>query len=432
MNSKIRAIRNLSSTLSLFQAIVLSFMFVSCSIDKSKSIDTMGATFTKINDIQILSLCGDHYTRGFQHGLLLNNRIMTSFHDILIMYMCKNNDSLYMAGRSFILDHFVFNARYLAEAAGMVDGMRQVGTTLYDPTLKRSIDSIDILMLSAIEELYNIIDFKAGCSSISTWGESTKNDPQLNGNLVITRHWDYPHIAAMVKNLMLIIHKPSESDEQPWVSVAWAGMIGSCSAMNDNGLGVFLDYDDYINELTPNISRHHPVSLSIRTGIEQKDNNHDGKNSYSDLLSEIRAYTPYFGSIIHVVSPEKSDSCAVVIESNNLKGIALRMKYDNTTISGNYVAATNHFRVLTPPTEKCRRYNAIMDSLKVSLEVGYERSWTLLAGAGATTDCVYSLTFVPADKKLRIAVTTETDPISAYLRPSDQFFLKDFFSNNRF
>jgi hypothetical protein len=80
------------------------------------------------------------------------------------------------------------------------------------------------------------------------------DDSLLKGELIITRHWDYPHINGMINNIMLIVHLPEGNDEVPWVNLSWAGMIGTCSGMNQNQVGAFLDYGDYLREEIENIS----------------------------------------------------------------------------------------------------------------------------------------------------------------------------------
>ncbi len=410
----------------LLMAIVGALGCVNSSLQQQNQ-ESGGDTAT-LQGIKVLFLSGTHYERGYQHGNLLGHAVMDVFDEVLMQYMCKDRDSLYDSARTFMQNYFTFEEKYTSEAKGMIAGMDAAGVSLYDSTLNRDIDYYDLLVLSGYEELYNITDFIFGCSSISSWGASTQNDSLLNGKLIITRHWDYPGIPAMIRNLLLVVHCPSESDEYNWVSCNWAGMIGSCSAMNEKGLGAFLDYGDYLNEETPNLSIHHPVSLSIRNGIESVDHNSDGLVTVMDIYSAIDKFIPYFGSLIHVVSTAGSDSCAIIIESDNVSGITLRNKSENTEVPGDNLAVTNHYRKLYQPAS-CTRYSNIVDSLGTSLEISTERSWVLLAGAGASRDCRYCLSFIPALGIIHYAVTTLDDPIPAYDRPSGQYSMDLLFNH---
>ncbi len=379
-----------------------------------------GGDTATLQGIKILFLSGNHYERGFQHGNLLGPAIMDVFEGALLQYMCKSRKSLYDSARTFMQNHFTFEEKYISEAEGMIAGMNNAGISLYDTILTREIDYYDLLVLSGYEELYNITDFIFGCSSISSWGASTMQDSLLREKLIITRHWDYPEIPAMIRNLLLIVHKPSESNEYDWVSCNWAGMIGSCSAMNEKGLGAFLDYGDYLHEETPNLSTHHPVSLSIRNGIEYIDYNGDDSVSVMDIYHAVEKFIPYFGSLIHVVSTAMDETRAIIVESDNKSGITFRSKSDNTEVPGDNLAVTNHYRTLYQPAS-CSRYRNIVDSLKNSVEISIERSWLLLAGAGASSHCRYCLSYIPSLGIIRYSVTTLADPIPAYDRPSGHF-----------
>jgi hypothetical protein len=306
----------------------------------------------------------------------------------------------------------------------MIAGIRRANLSLHDPVLGRDIDSMDILVVNCIEELLNITNINFGCSSISSWGESTVRDTVLKGETVITRHWDYPRFPDMIRNLVLIVHQPAEIDEHPWISGAWAGSIGSRTAMSDS-VGAFINYAPIFGPQTyMNKTTHRPVSFSIRAAIERNDYNGDGRQSNNDIIDAIKAYAPCFGTIIHAVQPAHNDTPAVVIESDNSLGIMVRTGLtDADSLPGSNLAATNHFRVLSAPIF-CGRYQKIIDSLTALSLVGLDRSWDLLAGAGAYPGCIYSISYVPKSGIIRWAVTSMDDPAPAYERQSARFTMR--------
>lgn len=385
---------------------------------------------TAINDMPVLVLCGTHQDRGFQHGRLLGRRIIEVFEEFIIMSVCKGSDSVYNNARTFLIKHIDWEQKYRIEAAAMIRGMNYGKASLYCSVLDRTIDSIDILILNTTEELFNVVKSRYGCSSVSSWGTSTIDDPQLKGELVITRHWDYFVVQGLIRNLITMVHIPYESDEQRWVSCAWAGMIGSCSAMNESGVGAFLDYGAFFfeEEQYPHLSTHHPICLSIRNGIEMKDYNGSDGASVDDVVDAVKMYVPFFGSLIHVVSSATSSTPALIIESNNERGLVVRKKGENSGLPGDNLAITNHYRVLYEQQD-CRRYRNIIDSLESSEKITIQRSWDLLAGAGATPLCLISLTYVPYHQLLRCSYTKAgTDTIPAYDFPSTTVTLDYLFS----
>jgi hypothetical protein len=406
----------------IFPGIFTTMLVFTCSEQGTSWQPVSGSGDTvSVKGMKVLFLKGTHFERGFHHGYLLGPQIMDVFHGIIVLYLCDTSDSVYECARTFVGTYLSYESRYTEEAQGMIAGMKNAGVSVYDSVLCRDIDPLDLLVMTAVEELYNIVHKPSGCMSLSSWGRSTQKDSILRGALIITRHWDYPPINAMIRNLVLIVHIPSEQDENRWVSGTWAGMIGSCTALNTSGIGAFLDYGPFFqNEKITTLSVHHPVSLSIRNGIEQRDFNHDGRQSTDDVVHAIQEYIPYFGSEIHVVSADTGDLRALIIESDNERGLQIRTRADNTDSLGDNLAVTNHFRKLYPP-QPCDRYQRVIDSLVVSTKMTFDRSWKLVAGASQCRYNVYSISYVPASGVFRWAVASLDDPRPAYERQSHIF-----------
>ncbi len=392
------------------------FFLITC-VEQESLFKSPTGKLIEIGNMSVLFLKGSHYDRGYQHGLLLGSGITDVFNEFILKTACEEKDSLYVLARDSLTKYLVYEDKFRTEAGAMIQGMKASGTDLYNNYLGRHLDSIDILVLNSIEELFNFIKSSGyGCSSISSWGESTGSDSVLNGELVITRHWDYYIVQGLIKHLLMIVHQPYESDEQQWVSCSWAGMIGSCSAINEQGVGAFLDYGPifFKPEEYPNLSEHRAICLSIRNGIESINYDGSGNATSSDVVYSVKEYQPFFGSLIHVVMSSEAETPALIIESDNTRGVKVRTKADNTEIQGDNLAITNHFRLLYPP-ENCHRYQNIIDSLLSSTAITINRSWDLLAGAGATPGCLISLTYIPILGTIRCSFAQPgTDTIPAY------------------
>lgn len=389
---------------------------------------------------RIMVLRGSHARRGYQHGSLVPEGILSVIRDMLIGHLLRGERRVCDSVRQFAVEHFVYDSRIREEAGGVIRGIRDAGFALYDSTLERELDSVDILILASLEELFNatslnftceglsycIEDGPYGCSSLSSWGASTREDPELNGGLVLSRHWDYPRFEPMIENLLIVVHIPAEKDEQPWVSGCWAGRIGSCTAINHSGVGAFLNYGPENKGGNPDTSLHRPVSLSLRAAIERSDYNGDNAHSVADVMAAFSEYRSFFGCIVHAVSGAARDTPAVIIETDNASGIAFRTHEDNTLVTGENLVATNHFRTLSTPLP-CTRYDAAVDSFAQSPVVSFERSRRMLAGAGGYVDCIYSITWSPRSGKIRWSTTTVEDARPAYERTSSVFRTKDLF-----
>ena len=73
-----------------------------------------------------------------------------------------------------------------------------------------------------------------GCSSFAAWGDKTED-----GSLIIGRNFDFYAGDEFSKNKIIAFVAPSEGYK--FMSVTWAGMVGVCSGMNEQGLTVTIN-----------------------------------------------------------------------------------------------------------------------------------------------------------------------------------------------
>ena len=73
-----------------------------------------------------------------------------------------------------------------------------------------------------------------GCSSFAAWGDKTED-----GSLIIGRNFDFYAGDEFSKNKIIAFIAPSEGYK--FMSVTWAGMVGVCSGMNEQGLTVTIN-----------------------------------------------------------------------------------------------------------------------------------------------------------------------------------------------
>ncbi len=401
-----------------FAALVLVVSLSAIAQDVNGSLET-------IDGKPILRVWGTHAERGYASGYLMGESGKEVFDDYFVGYICAGNPMIYSYYRSTYLSNFAVDAKYQQEVDYTLVGMADAGVDLYNSTLGRNMDATDILVSNAIVDLSQRNGgMYFGCSSMSSWGQSTIDDPILGGHLVITRHLDWSKHQILTDNPALVVHFPSESDEQPWLSIGYAGFLGALSAVSESGVAAFMDMGNY-NAGTAG-TPYQPILLTIRSGMEMADYDGDGSHSPDDVTAAIQDRTRKGGNIIHVTTDDGMDSRPIVIECNNAAGVATRDQSDNTVVPGDNLVATNHFRVLYAPTW-CSRYDALVDSLTANPEISPARSWNVMAGAAGQSSNIQAIQYIESEGLLYWAMDTYSQP--AYMQEPTEFDIDEFFMN---
>lgn len=376
-----------------------------------------------IDGKKILKIWGTHYERGYATGYLFGEEIKAISEDYFIGSLFGGSSYQYENIRTYFLNYFQIEEKYISETEGLIDGMIEADVNLHSNILGREIDADDILFSNAVVDIVALqsmnSDYDFGCSSLSSWGSNTLLDPQLNGDLVITRNMDWTPHPLLVENHLLVVNFPSEADEVNWISFTFPGFIGGLSAININGLCAFMNMGNH-NE-HPNTFTYHPILLSVRNGIEVYDYDGNYEIDAGDVEEAISDKFQLSGSIIHAANSQSG----MIIECNNENGIAVRDDNDNTEIPLEHLAATNHFRVLYPPAG-CYRYDNISDSLSISSDMTMARSWGLLAGAAGVSNNLHTIQYAPTLDLVKWATSEIGTP--AYQLEPTVFELEDLFT----
>lgn len=351
-----------------------------------------------IDGKKILKVWGTHYERGYATGYLFGEEIKDISEEYFIGSLFSGNSYHYENIRTYFINNFQIEEKYISETEGIIDGMIEADIILYSEILGRDIDADDILFSNAVVDIAALQglneNYKFGCSSLSSWGANTILDPELNGDLVITRNMDWTPHYSLIENHLMVVSFPSEADEVNWLSFTFPGLIGGLSSINENGLCAFMNmgnHDEY-----PNTYTYHPILLSIRNGIEVYDYDGNYNLNPEDIEAAIAENYQLSGSIIHAANSQSG----LIIECNNENGIVTRDDSDNTEIPLEHLAATNHFRELYPPVG-CYRYDNIADSLSADSEVNVSRSWDLLAGAAGVSNNLHTIQYVPTQNLIK-------------------------------
>lgn len=279
----------------------------------------------------VLTIWGTHQERGYAHGYLMGAGFKDLFDNYIITYYCNSSAQVYNNVRSFFTNNYSIENKYQTEADAMIQGMIDSGMNLNNQIMGRAIDATDILIVTTLPDLSQALggmqELGLGCSSISSWGNSTIQDSIVSGHLVISRLMDWSTHSALYQNHLLIIHIPSEEEEQKWISLAFAGFMGSLSGINESGVAAFMNVGNKTAYQTGN--SFYSILLTVRNAIETDDYNQDMDNNPTDVVQAVQDKNRSGASIIHVVKDDGINSSPLIIECNNENGISVRNHSNN-------------------------------------------------------------------------------------------------------
>lgn len=405
---------------------ILWFLMIATGLILSPLAAQCNGSMSVQDDKAILHVWGTHYERGYAQGFLLADRLMQLFNNYFYPNISQNSPSVYQSMLSYYDLYYQCDPAFLSEAEGFVAGMVASGEDIYHAGLGRTLGVPDILLVNAIVDIpyaASNVDVGLGCASLSSFAESTLDDPQLQGSLVIMRLLDWTRNPSLIENAILIVHHPAEEGEVKWMSFGYPGLLGALSSINEYGHGAFLNMGN--NHSISQISDLRQVLFSVRKGIERMDFNQDGTYDGEDMWAAISGDQHLSGTIIHSVWDNGADISAQVIETNN-SGSVRRDYEQNGNLSGHNLAATNHFRSLYEP-EPCFRYDNIQNALLTDSDMTIARQWDLIcSAAGLPFLNMMAIQYVPVSKVVKWAVSNPTGP--AYTAPVYEFDADDLFA----
>ncbi len=140
-----------------------------------------------------------------------------------------------------------------------------------------------------------------GCSSFAAWGEKSED-----GNLILGRNFDFYVSDAFAENKIVAFINPKEG--YPFMMVTWAGMIGTVSGMNKEGLTVTINAG---KSKIPIIAKT-PISILTREILQHAKNIDEAiaiaKKRQLFVSESIMVGSAYDNKAILIeVSPEKMD-----------------------------------------------------------------------------------------------------------------------------
>lgn len=378
--------------------------------------------------ITVLKIWGTHHERGLAYGYLLGDKISSTFS----LYSKTLSKCKYKKVREIIKLNvcYTFDKEMVIEAKAIVEGMNFAGSNALN------IDYIDLLIINTLFDIGGLeclSGFESfACSSLISWGEATRNTG-LNGESVVSRHFDWWNPEEVLKSQVVIIHIPSEALEQPWANVGIAGQIGAVSAMNKNGVAVFLHAAPFTGLKGKKGNTYEPVLFSLRKGIERRDFNNDGENDVLDIQSILSSnrtgYSkPCIVSVAAKTSGRTKDKAAVIAElSPQPPYCAFRGNEYPDDIPGDNLYVANSFLKLKNRRKHGNRNNEIISAIGNGNTISSEKNWELLRDHSRfkvpfnIESNIQFMQYIPYRNTLKLSVSTDKTP--AYLLKPEELDL---------
>lgn len=407
----------------------LALILLVCVFTAAANAQPVNGIILNASSPYVIKVWGTHYERGYAQGYLLADQI----EEIYTGYVIPMFGSYLPFVKIMIQQGEALNipAEYISEAQGVLDGMTDAGVNT------TGLDYLDLLVGNTFLDISNMASLKnimkPGCSSLMSWGDATTGTP-LNGKSVITRHLDWSTNAAIVNNQAIIVHFPSEADEQPWIMIGFTGQIGILSGVSSQGLCVFQHQmsDSYTQGL--NDAGYEPIWFSLRKMIEKTDYNGDGANDTRDMMAILSNHPAGYadGFIVTALSPSTSghDSLIAMVAEVAPSAPYHVFRYNdyNDSIPGDNLYAANYEIKRNFANHYCTRYYNVSDALYLSNgeDISADSSWSVMrdysnAGAGN----LQMIQVIPEDLQLYVSFYKGGNP--AYLGnpmffPLDELF----------
>ena len=158
---------------------------------------------------------------------------------------------------------------------------------------------------------------RGGCTGFAAWSEQTRD-----GHLLVGRNFDWEPAPVFDEERIVIICEPDEGI--PFISLAWAGMAGCVSAMNREGLAIFVNGAP--SQLPGDVAT--PTCIVARDVVQHA-------RTIAEATEIIRRHRVFVSAMFLVAS--RRDGRAVVIEKTPVQ-MAVR-----EPVGGPWIVCANHY-----------------------------------------------------------------------------------------
>ncbi|MFH0983006.1 MAG: C45 family peptidase [Planctomycetota bacterium] len=303
----------------------------------------------KVNGVRVLKLWGTPYERGYAHGYLVGPDIVQLFQTAVLDPRILADPQRYeTAVRRDFAAKMKFDPERREELKGMLDGIvASVGPAgLRMERLGRNLDLGDLEAVNALADWYRFL-----CSSFSAWG-----DGQGGGEMVTARNLDFLTLPGLDTQHLIIVYLDPGPGKKRWVSLAWSGLIGAYTAMNEEG--VTISMHDAEGRQPSGAGPFVPRSIALRDALEAAT----AADAVADVRRVLSVEASIGGNNIHVSAPftNQPHPAAIFEYDGDLSsdgGITVRLS--PAAAQSGWIACTNHYLLRGPLTEGARQDSAV-------------------------------------------------------------------------
>jgi hypothetical protein len=388
--------------------IIIFLSFAVFSSVKGQSVN--GIILSDTANFKIVQVFGNHYQRGFAYGYLCADNIM----DIWNNYI-KPSYGAYMPFAKAVVGNpanFKVDNEFVVEARGVIDGIAYAG---YDTTGIDYLDLFVVNFMTDLEGFFSINGFPESynCSTLINWGNATMGT-DLDGKAVISHFLDALTLNEVIsRNQVVVIHFPSEADEQPWLMTGVAGQIVASQALNNNGVVVFLNTVNGLNAQAN--MEYEPMTITLRKAIEKLDFNGDGISNIEDVKKAINSNQNGYarGFIVAALSTthnlSNDTSISFIAEcASEIPYITYRYVDDIDSVKGVNLYAANNFIKRNNALNFCNRYNRVKNFINNYYDgknIGQNDNKEIMFTQSTQSSCLQFIQVVPENKTFLMSVS---------------------------
>ena len=410
--------------------IIITLLLAMFAVDALHS-QVNGTIISDQDKLTVVKVWGTHQERGFAYGYLLADKIK----DIYEGYLMPNFGNGLTSAKQLVQQGQVFTIapEYVTESQAIYDGMVAAGFTISNGDYLDVLVANTFLDLMGIDENFGNKLLENGCSSLMTWGDGSNGSVDA-GKAFISRHLDWTAHQKLLDNQVLVVHFPSETNEQPWAHIGFAGLMSVLSGFNNSGLSAFQHMLSDFNQLSTINPPYTPIWFSLREALEKVDYNNDGQNNTNDVRDALLASANGFadGYIVSVLAEADNltDSLVAMVAEVCPKAPTHTIRYNDypDNIPGDNLYAANYEIKRNNHQHYCSRYNATASSFLDSTGISKTDNWEkmkLYSNSGGGN--IQFMQFCPADREFLLAWHHNNQV--AYQHSPDTFLLDELFSS---
>ncbi|MBN2890654.1 MAG: T9SS type A sorting domain-containing protein [Bacteroidales bacterium] len=387
-----------------FLTIIVVFSFFQVN-----SQEVNGCVISDTANLTVIKVWGTHYERGYAYGYLAGDGMT----DIFVNYLQPMFGGAINIARQWIEDgeNLFIEEKYKNEAVGMIDGMDAAGINTEE------FDYIDVLVCNSFLDFYSFYKNNKietpGCSALMSWGDATAGT-DIDGNSAITRHVDWSQHQSLKRNQVMVVHVPSETDEQPWIMIGFKGQISVLSGVNNSGIACFMHSLGDVSATASTGKAYEPIWFSLRKALEQKDYNQDQKDDVNDIRSVLldNEWGYAQASIVSCISSSENVEdtlIAMVAElASDKPYTTFRNNLYEDNIPGDNLYAANSSIKRNDSHNYCSRYNSVVANIGDGTEIGSLENLGILRDfSHSSSTNMQMMQFIPDERIFKISVTDD-------------------------